>query len=278
MREALTNLGALLLSASLAWGQQVVLSGQFTLSGQRSTSPYTLLFDDGFESGDTTAWDNTSHPAKTAVQGVIKHAGSYAVEFHYQIAAGAPASQDDNAWVSKVINPGYSHFFMRGYIYFKTPEVGIDTFPVQRKLIWLGDSTAANNNVGGNYQVIINSFTVTPNFKPDLRLVTQYNGGGACPGSQLSRDFYAGELNWDTWYGVEIEIVLNTPGSADGTLAVWLDGAQIYTASDVNFRRGCTTPISFFSIGEQVNRTNSQEINEYRYGDNWKIATGYIGP
>ncbi len=256
---------------------------------QTTTPPPTtgnILFESGFE--DTTApgrWGYINGPADVIFTSTPPPGRSgKALESHYYVCGATDGtcgakSQDRNRWISKVISPGVEHFFLRGYLYFKTPERDAPRdAQVQRKLLWFADSISASNNVNGNYQMIISSFMGATSFVPELALIGQYNTAGACPGSQISIYNLGPPLNWDTWHAVEVEMQLNTPGVADGTLRIWVNGRQTYSNAAVNFRSTCRTPISFFGIGEQANRYEYRVMNEYRYWDDIVISTGYIGP
>jgi hypothetical protein len=204
---------------------------------------------------------------------------------HYRISGATDgtsggSSQDTNRWASKVINPGVNHFFMRGYVYFKTPENGVEGQGAQRKLVWAGDEPTATSG-GANWDVILNSYESTTGSPSTLRLVV-LGQGGTCYGSQMV-DWMNGTptLNWDTWYSLQVELQTNTPSAGptyDGIFRIWLNGNMIHENLNFKVNGNCTTPFTFLSVGRQTNRFNYQAIDEYRYWDDLVIGTSYINP
>ena len=264
----------ILLTASLAWSQQVTLSGQFSLTGQRSTSPYTILYSTDFESEEADlvpTWDYNLDVVNATRQSTIKHAGTYAGQFHFIAAA------DDNLWVSKLISPAVYHVFMRGYLYMKTPEGGLDTVIIQRKLTWVSDATSADGS-GDTHATLLNSYTGTGGSPTPTQIYLMVLGqGAACYGGQATA-YDIAILSWNTWYSLEIELQTNTPSASppyDGIVRVWVDGVQVLNRTDFKVNGNCSTPFQFFSIGRQLSQGQSEE---YRYWDDVKVSTGYIGP
>lgn len=247
-----------------------------------STGP---LWSTGFETGDPAFEAINSAPDTVVTSSPPAGRSGNALQIHYTICGAIDGtcggkSQDKNRWVSKIINPGLSTFYMRGYAYFKSPEpTATQGTLMQRKLMWVGDSTSAGNNVAGNYQIVINSWNgsggvVSPTLS--IAALVQMTGGSTCGPAGWQIYNLASGINWDTWNAVEFMVQLNTPGSADGVLTVWLNGVQTYTNSALNFRGSCTTPVSFFGVGDQTNRYNYDAVDEYRYWDDIAVGTSYI--
>jgi hypothetical protein len=254
----------------------------------------TYLFSDDFESGNFAAWTGLHSGSGTyppTVQSTIKHGGTYAYGQHYFIcgdstnsACGA-AHQDLNRSVVKILSPGLTHFFVRGYLYFKTPEAGATSGAiVQRKLIRFSDSPSSGgvNATGTTYGFMLNSYNASSGvYTPTVNLLfgTGATVVSACsPGTSVP---YSGfiTLNYNTWYSVELEIQLNTPAVADGIVRIWVGGVQVFNHTDINLRDSCTNPLTYFDFGDQADRTNYAAVDEYRYWDDIIIsATGPIGP
>jgi len=250
-----------------------------------TTSSTAPLFKTGFESGDP-AFDamNVSPDTVTTSTPPAGRSGN-ALQIHYTVCGASDgtcgsSSQDKNRWSSKIITPGQTHFFMRGYAYFKAPENGVQGQGAQRKLIWVGDETTAGGG-GGSWDVILNSWESNAGAPSTMRLAV-LGQGSTCYGSQMV-DWMNGvpPLNWDTWYSLEIEVQLNTLTATvpyDGIFRVWVNGTKVLDRTDFKVNGNCTTPFTFFSVGRQTNRYNYQAVDEYRYWDDVEIGTSFINP
>jgi len=267
---------------SPAFGQQIGLTGKYALSGHfaTTTTGQSFLFQDNFESDDTDlvpTWDYRNSTNVTLnTNPTYSHGGSNSGQFYYFIASGGDASQDANRWASKVVT-GQADLHLRGYLYLKTPEGDNTSTGTQRKLIWLSDSTDATDNMG-NYQVVLDGWATagTPNYT-SLSWLSQGTGGGC--GLTSAQHWDIASLNYDTWYSVEFEAILNTPSVANGYAKLWINGSLVYTSSATDQLRGtCSGNLSFADIGVQVNRTDSTLVDEYRYWDDVAISASYIGP
>ena len=168
---------------------------------------------------------------------------------------------------------------MRGYVYFKSPEGGQVGVTTQRKLMWVGDETSPQGT-GGSWAIILDSWESNAG-PPSTLGLSWLSQGSACHGSS-PQDWMPGtpDLNWDTWYSMEVEAQLNTPvvdpGPFDGIFRVWLNGTMIWERTDAKINGNCTTPFTFFSVGRQGE--GEGVVDEYRYWDDVKISAAYIGP
>jgi hypothetical protein len=253
-----------------------------------------VLFADGFESGDFSAWSSagkyscSTYGSSFEVSSTRVHSGADAAEFRYVIPSDqCSSSQDNNVVAVQSFDAtnghanGLEHFFMRGYVYFKTPENGLEGQGAQRKLMWIGDETGAGGS-GGSWDVIVTSWESNTGPPSTIRL-SVLSQGSTCHGDSPV-DWMGGAppLNWDTWYSLEIEVQLNTPvpdpGPYDGIFRAWLNGTNVLDRTDFKVNGNCSTPFRYFSVGRQTNRYNYQAIDEYRYWDDVIIADAYIGP
>lgn len=234
--------------------------------------PPTYLFTDALSS--LGSWDYVNiagNPVIAACPG-----GGNCAQFRYVIcgdntnpACGA-SHQDINRWLSKVLVTGLTDPFFRGYVYFKSPEVGGTSYPIQRKTFWISDSTSAGNSIGTWSHGLTSDSTVS-----GIALRVFFNS--SC-GNTPTSYFPTGTLNYDTFYSIEMESKLNTPGSSDGEVRVWVDGVQVLNQSGVNQRGTCSTDAHFFSVGRQTDRNSYLPVDEYRYWKNVIINNAYIGP
>lgn len=238
----------------------------------------TYLFSDGFESGNFAAWDQVTGTYAT-VQSLVKHSGTYAAQFRYVIcgdstnsACGA-AHQDRNVQAIKTFTPGLPHFFLRTYVYLKTPEAGATVNGVQRKLWYLW---ADPSNPGNLWSCFLKGEITGSNNVPLYFAVQSTPLGGSSFQVSLNTT-----LNFNTWYSLEIEIQDSTVLVApfDGIVRFWVDGVLKYESTAFSLNRGQNYPLRAFYVGQQADRTNYDPVDEYRYWDDIVIATsGPIGP
>jgi len=246
-----------------------------------TTSSTAPLFQTGFESTDPTFDGGISAPYTMITSTPPPGRSGNALQTHYTICGATDgtcgaSSQDINRWVSKVISPAQTHVFMRGYVYFKTPEPDATaTTYAQRKIMWFSDSTSASNSQVNYANFIVGWSAVGRN---TLSLMLGGNNVAACAAGANATIWDMAFLNWNTWYSIEVEIQLNTPGASDGIFRLWVNGVQAYSNTAYNFRGTCPDPIGFFSVGRQANRFNYDVIDEYRYWDDVVISNSYIGP
>jgi len=77
------------------------------------------------------------------------------------------------------------------------------------------------------------------------------------------------------WLCIEVLVQMNTPGTRNGRVAVWQDGAVIADWQNVRFRD--VTSVKIDEIQLENGGQSSSQINDKWY-DNLVIATSYIGP
>src|SRR5262249_52807776 len=78
------------------------------------------------------------------------------------------------------------------------------------------------------------------------------------------------------WYCYELMVKANTPGSRDGRIAMWLDGALIADFQNLRLRDTNALKIDRFTIDLHAG-SNTQSVARKWY-DNVVAATSYIGP
>lgn len=254
-----------------------------SLSGTGVTpTPPTTLFQDDFETGNFSKWGFQNNAANQSIVTSPVHGGTYSAKFHYGYTS--TGAQDQNVWAGVTFTPS-TDVFVRAYLFVKTPNAGeTANLIVQRKLIWLSDSSTAGNNLG-TYQVALTSF----NSNGGTFLPTQYalnwisqatQSGGACGSMPSGIGWNLATLSYDTWYSVEFEVTPNTPGGSDGQIHLWINGNLVYSKTGISNLRGtCTGNISQLSLGEQANITVAGTVDQDRFWDDVKVSsTGPIGP
>lgn len=232
-----------------------------------------ILFQDDFETGKMEPpWDYHWYTSERhAIQSSIKHSGSNALQIYYFMDNRWPDHADDNEWMSKVIKPGVTDSFLRAYVYFKSPETG-GTADIQRKIFWVSDDVCGYQ-CGNSWT----GFLTSEGSGGTIALRWSMQGAAECALNQVSL-YPSVPLNYNTWYSIELQTKLDTPGARDGEVNLWLDGVKTLHATGLTIRGNCTTPATFFSIGRQADRFGYVPVNEYRYFDDVVISTSYIGP
>jgi len=253
-------------------------------------SGQAIYFEDNFETGDLSKWNGyggagSSYPTNINVAGTVTHGGAYACGFRYvQVFTGVPTGRDTNRWIYKVL-AGKTEFYMRGYLYLVAPLT--QGLGVQRKLMWCGDDDVA----GGTYDCVVTLWETnagSPSYCT-FGALSQHDAGISTGLYQSSSQ----QVHWDTWHCVEIYFKMNTVNPSDlapwdGILRTWLDGSEIlygphvdptqgYDNLHMNMNGMFSNPFSTFSIGRQTNSYQGEQIDEWRYWDDVKIASSYIG-
>lgn len=256
----------------------------------------TIYYDDDFETGVLTDWDEVVNVTDTTVGSTIFYGGAKALQIHYNQAAGAPASQDKNRYVTwYATNHGFStgltHYFQRGRIYLATPITTSGS--IQRKILYV--SPVSGETKFNQLFITTDDGVLRVTYADGVH--TQYNydnaadpGSMACYSSTGSTCRTNNPTFWkvaqsgttlafDTWYHIQLEVQFNTPGSRDGIIRLWLNGTLIYEQLTASMRAtGATTAGDGIRFGVQMNRVASQAVEEYRYWDDVAITDGYVYP
>jgi len=232
-----------------------------------------VLFQDGFESGNFSAWSTVWTTTDNVVQSSHVHSGSRAARIYYSLAASATGTnRDNNRSFSKYFNSGtgfpagLTHFFVRGYVYFQTPLIGAGV-DAQRKLYF-----AKNKPDAYNWSYVLRTANMQLVFAPQPALDSAY-----LP-TDYNISWNLADLQQNTWYSIEMETQLNTPCKHDGYLNVWVNGKQVLHLSNWNIRGCFTDGLGDFEVGNQLDTAATAAISEYRYWDDVVFADAYIGP
>jgi hypothetical protein len=247
------------------------------------------LFQTGFEPSDP-AWDLVWNSTDVTITSAPPPGRSgNAVQIHYHICgdstntACGEAHQDSNRFVSKYFNSangyphGLDHFFIRGYVYLKSPEPG-GSKDIQRKLFYLM-SPSGPNHPGYEWAALVDTFAGSETGDLPNVCFTFVNDVPGVPAINYFASPYV-YLNYDRWYSVEIEVQANTPDVSDGAARVWINGTKIIEKTGLLYRtNGYSEGITIFQVGDQADRGLYLPVDEYRYWDDVVISlTGPIGP
>jgi hypothetical protein len=145
---------------------------------------------------------------------------------------------------------------------------------IQRKLIWLSDSTSAGSNLG-NFDDVLNSYSGSAGSPTNNVHLSWFSQGVAGCNITGNTTYGLATLNYNTWYTLEFQVTLNTPSVSDGAIHLWVNGSNVYTATGLgNLRGACSGNLSLLALGEQANRTDATTVvDEYRYWTNVFINT-----
>lgn len=255
-----------------------VATQPYMIAVSNPTPAPTYLFTDALTS--LAAWSYVSNATEDIIAACP--GGGNCLQIHYNICgdstnpACGSAHQDLNRYVRKDFSSfapsGLSHVFVQGYLYQKAPEP--DATPgkiLQRKLLRLW--TNLNGPSATNYEILLTSFSGTAGAPTnDIRLTLGYYGLGGT--SAVVYDLAT--LNYNTLYKIEEEILLNTPGVADGTFKLWIDGVLVYSNTALALRNTQATNLNQLLVGDQVDRTTYYNVNEYRYWKNITVDDAFI--
>lgn len=238
----------------------------------------TILYSEDFESGSlakypTAALWSWSNPfLATAATGGFVHSGNYS--YGQRFNGNALTASDVNRWLS-VILPAQTEVWTRGWVYIKSPEADA-TPPLssinQRKLIEWGDTTDPTNCCGSFLPLLDtwNDVGGVATNNNQLEFVT------APCGNPSVAHYNIGSFPFDSWHEVEVHLKLDTGNTANGVVDVWLDGANTYHSTTEILRGTCTTAITGYFFGRQVDNPANTTLDEYRYWDDIAVGTGYL--
>ncbi len=207
----------------------------------------TTIFNDGFESGNFSAWTSSGSSGSTlSVVASPVHHGSYAMQVAGLGAAG------ENGYAHKSL--AGTAFYARCYYFFK------DSLPTSPSSFWTLAPAFTTTTATQRCASVIYDFA---NSKFGIRY---YNSSGT-----FANVYEEGttSLSADTWYCIELYI-----NSADsGTVTLWVDGVQKATVSaDTNTRT--LAGVSVGNIYVEAAEASDKTI----LVDCVVVADAYIGP
>lgn len=258
-----------------------------------------VLFADDFESYGAASelwdrWDNTYQESQTriATESGAVYAGSQAVAFTLPTN-----DQELSNAVEKVVAPEVDTLYLRWYQQIDGNNAIVGSShnggsisanyqgPGQRAdeanhflaafEHWRGDATTATP---GEMNVYVYHFD-----QRDVWGDHFFPSGLVQPNTSIPFDFgpdfvarpeIVPEL--DRWYCYELRVTANTPGSRDGRITLWLDGAVIADFGNLVLRDDATIGIDRFSM--MYHAGNNPGAATTKYVDNVVAATAYIGP
>lgn len=248
-----------------------------------TTTSSGYILQDDFEGGTFSKWNgyvslpDASVVTSTSTAPKPVHSGSKAAQFRFP-----PGSIDINRYAAYMLPANTTHFFIRGYVYFQTPVSGMYG---QRKIFYVKGGDSGNLSGGAGFCAFA---VLTSDMVPWLGNGMQVRpriSAGNCQVGETSYPRGTTMLDLNTWYGVEMEVQMNTPGAADGYYNVWINGVKetALCQTGVMFR-GANMPDAWNAaqIGVQLdpydaNLNPLSTSEEYRYWDDVVISSSYIG-
>ncbi len=198
----------------------------------------TILFSDGFESGDLTAWTGTTGTAPT-VGIASKHTGNYGIT-----SSHVTGSDYCYKYLGAV---GYSDVYYRAYVRF-TELPGLWQ---QNNFMQIKDTADAN-------AIIIGIVNQNQGIRWWITL-----GGNQYAAAQTDPAIQAA-----TWYCVEVRRIVGS--GVNGVVQVWVDDIKVYEKTDCTF----TVNASYFELGTIY----ADSADTSKYEDCAVVADAYIGP
>jgi len=207
-------LATLFLIPSLLWGQQMSLSGKYSLSGQHSSSRFASpIFQWMSTETDLSKFSGSSGSDVIADPTSLR--GGNVVRVTYGPAAAGTTQISINRSVDRTIS-GTRRVLVRWFVYFPLPETdGYRT--AQRKVIYF------NPGLGFTTEAV-SGWT----FLPDYYQQYMTNAVGWSGVGESGHD-----IPWQTWHCIEQESYLGSaPYAMDGYENFWFDGVKDATMSD----------------------------------------------
>lgn len=258
-----------------------------------------VLFYDGFESGDLSAWDEDQAGGDTTRVAVVE--GKDAVLFgRYACRMTATRGKNDGGGLIKWLPSGQDHLHARFYVKFAEDAGYVHHFvhingEARR---WGSFGKAGLQPKGDDFFTTgiepwfdwgknpppgrWNFYTYWPDMKP------------AQDGKYWGNSFHpeVGVIPRGEWICMEVRIDLNTPGQADGVQTLWQDGKQIGRFTGFRWRTTETLKANVFWLMSYVTERAFGHTDQHaeQHGvkantrshtvwfDSVVVATDYIGP
>jgi hypothetical protein len=201
-----------------------------------------LVFEDGFESGDLSAWDNAA-AGRYAVTSDPDHVltGDYALE-------GTIPAGDGWGELNKWFLPGYDEIWVRfsvmfedGFQNLRSDGNGMHFFSVHGNRVdnqWSAHGQAGNVPDGTDFFAT----TVDPEHRYGddtplpLGFYTYYPDMTCCYGNLFLQDDPKLPLTTGVWHEIMVHVDAGTPGQADGLQQLWIDGRLVVDAQGIRWR------------------------------------------
>jgi PKD repeat protein len=199
-----------------------------------------VVFEDGFEMGDLSAWDATASKYSVTSDPSRVRSGSFSLQ------AQTGTVGELNKWFM----PGYSDvhvefdvMFPDGFQNLRSDGEGMHFFGVlgnRTEDKWSASGKAGVRPDGTDFFLTVlepGHVRADPSLRP-LRFYTYYpdmSCAGGCWGDYFMQPDRL-DLETNRWYHVEIRLKANTPGENDGAQELWIDGVNKIEATGMRWR------------------------------------------
>jgi hypothetical protein len=201
-----------------------------------------IVFEDGFEGGDLSAWDNAA-AGRYAVTDDPEHVrtGSFALE-------GTIPAGDGWGELNKWFLPGYDEIWVRfsvmfedGFQNLRGDGNGMHFFSVHGNRIdnqWSAHGQAGNVPDGTDFFAT----TVDPEHRYGddsllpLGFYTYHPDMTCCYGNLFLQNDPKLPLTTGIWHDIVVHVDAGTPGQSDGVQQLWIDGQLVVDASGIRWR------------------------------------------
>ncbi len=209
------------------------------------------LFQEDFESGTLTKWDDGADPAvhRIITDATLARSGSRALAVTY------PAG-GEGSWLTKFLLPGYESVHVSYWIRFPAAWRGgtylLGVYGSRRTNQWSAHGKVGVCPTGDDF---FNSFVFADVGDPGPLRFSTYHLDMPRTGTQCSGDVglpttYKGQgiLTRNAWHRVEFFVQANTPGQANGVQRMWIDGTLRGEWTGLRFRNTTNLVISSIQL------------------------------
>jgi hypothetical protein len=248
--------------------------------GPAVAAPSVVIFDEGFESGDLSAWDNvnTNRYAITSDPAEIK-TGNYALE-------GTIPEGDGWGEINKWFMPGYDEVYVRFDVMF---EVGFQNLRGDGNGMHFAsvsgnhiDNKWSSHGKAGIVPSGYDFFATTvdpehPYSDPTLHPLMFYSyfpDMNCCYGNLFKQVEPKVEIVAGQWHELIIHVDAGSPGEFDGSQQLWIDGQLQIDAQGMRWRDTTDLRVNEFAI---VDYMPGSVQTQHIWFDNILITTEFPG-
>ncbi|MEA2002240.1 MAG: S-layer homology domain-containing protein [Actinomycetota bacterium] len=245
-----------------------------------AAAPNIVIFEEGFESGDLSAWDNvnTNRYAITSDPAEIR-TGSYALE-------GTIPEGDGWGEINKWFMPGYDEIYVRFDVMF---EIGFQNLRGDGNGMHFAsvsgnhiDNKWSSHGKAGIVPSGYDFFTTTvdpehPYNDPTLRPFMFYSyfpDMNCCYGNLFKQQEPKVETVAGQWHELIIHVDAGTPGEFDGSQQLWIDGQLQIDVQGMRWRDTTDLRVNEFAI---VDYMPGSIKTQHIWFDNIFITTEFPG-
>ena len=264
--------------------KQVFLSGLLLTAVMASAGPAVadenVIFADGFESGDLSAWDNVN-TTRYAVTSDAQHVktGGYALE-------GTIPAGDGWGEINKWFMPGYDEIFVRfdvmfeeGFQNLRGDGNGMHFASVSGNHV---DNKWSSHGKAGIVPSGYDFFTTTvdpehmyndPAVYPFM-FYSYFPDMTCCYGNVFKQPEPKTEIVPGTWHELIIHVDAGTPGMDDGSQQLWIDGELRIDVPGMRWRDTNDLRLNEFAI---VDYMPGSPATQHIWFDNVLVTTEFPG-